>query len=219
MSEHSESEIDNTPLLHDPIEEVRNYSKGQLHVEADGVIIEEVALTVSTTDYPSLPSLTFRTWTLGLISCAILSYLNTFFSYRMEPLTITAISAQIAALPVGHFMAATIPNKIMAVPFTTWRFSLNPGPFNVKEHVLITIFANAGSGFGSGPAYAIGIANIVKAFYKRSISFVACLLLVLTTGVHYSWPGSLFKLPIVFCFLLCPKINIQSLIVADLDES
>jgi OPT oligopeptide transporter protein len=30
--------------------------------------------------------------------------------------------------------------------------SLNPGPFTIKEHVIITIMANV----GSGPAYAVG---------------------------------------------------------------
>ncbi|KAJ7569002.1 hypothetical protein O6H91_01G056800 [Diphasiastrum complanatum] len=194
MVEHSESEIDTNPLLHGP--EAKTYSQDQSRVEtaSDHAIIEEVALTVSTTDDPSLPVWTFRTWTLGLISCVILSYLNTFFGYRTEPLTVTAISAQIAALPVGHFMAAVLPSKIIAFPFTNWRFSLNPGPFNVKEHVLITILANAGTGFGTGPAFAIGIVNIVKVFYKRSISFVACLLLVLTTQVlGYGWAGLLRK--------------------------
>ncbi|KAJ7569007.1 hypothetical protein O6H91_01G057000 [Diphasiastrum complanatum] len=220
MSEHSESEIDTTPLLHDP-GEGHSYSKGQSHVEAasDGVIIEEVALTVSTVDDPSLPVWTFRTWTLGLISCVILSYLNTFFGYRTEPLTVTAISAQIAALPVGHFMAATLPNKIIAIPFTTWRFSLNPGPFNVKEHVLITIFANAGSGFGSGPAYAIGIVNIVKAFYRRSISFVACLLLVLTTQVlGYGWAGLLRKYLVEPAHMWWPSNLVQVSIFRTLHE-
>jgi len=63
--------------------------------------------------------------------------------------------------------------------------SLNPGPFNMKEHVLITIFANAGSAFGSGSPYAVGIVNIIIAFYGRGISFYAAWLLIMTTQVSF----------------------------------
>ncbi|EFJ21321.1 hypothetical protein SELMODRAFT_232939 [Selaginella moellendorffii] len=136
--------------------------------------IEEVALTVPTTDDASLPVYTFRMWTLGLLSCALLAFINQFFSYRTEPLTVGVISAQIAALPLGRLMAAALPSAQLRLLGRS--FSLNPGPFNVKEHVLITIFANA----GAGGAYAIGIVNIVKAFYGRELSFVI-------TG--YGWAG------------------------------
>ncbi|KAE8776188.1 Oligopeptide transporter 4 [Hordeum vulgare] len=60
-------------------------------------------------------------------------------------------------------------------------WSLNPGPFNIKEHVLISIFANAGYAFGNGHAYAVGIVDIIRAFYRRSISFLAAWLLITTT--------------------------------------
>jgi len=62
-------------------------------------------------------------------------------------------------------------------------FSLNPGPFNMKEHVLISIFANAGFAFGGGNAYAISIIDIIRAFHHRHISFFTAWLLVITTQV------------------------------------
>lgn len=141
--------------------------------------IEQVALTVSTVDDPSIPVYTFRMWTLGILSCVLLAFLNQFFSYRREPLTITAISAQIAALPLGRIMAATLPTKLFKVPFTNWTWTMNPGPFSIKEHVLITIFANS----GAGGAYAINIVTIVKAFYKKKITFFVGLLITITTQV------------------------------------
>ncbi|KAI3842410.1 hypothetical protein MKW92_022584 [Papaver armeniacum] len=155
--------------------------------------IEEVRLTVSTTDDPTLPIWTFRMWVLGLISCAALSFINQFFSYRTAPLVITQITIQIASLPIGKFMAYALPTNKFYVP-GLGDCSLNPGPFNMKEHVLISMFANAGSGFGSGPAYAIGIVDIIKAFYKRKISFFTSLLLVITTQVlGYGWAGVMRK--------------------------
>lgn len=154
--------------------------------------IEEVRLTVPITDDPSLSALTFRTWFLGTISCFLLAFVNQFFSYRQNPLSVGSISAQILVLPIGHLMAATLPSKQIKFPFTNWSFSLNPGPFNMKEHVLITIFASCGS---SG-IYAVGIITIVKAFYHRTLHPLAAMLLVQTTQVHYmfTWVSELYML-------------------------
>ncbi|KAE8810434.1 Oligopeptide transporter 4 [Hordeum vulgare] len=116
---------------------------------------------------------------MGFLSFALLSFLNQFFAYRSEPIVISQISIQVVALPIGHFLAWVLLEKKFSV--FGRECSLNPGPFNVKEHVLISIFANAGASFGGGNAYAIGIVIIIKAFYKRNISFVTSLLLVITT--------------------------------------
>lgn len=136
-------------------------------------------MTVLPNDNPDLPALTFRTWVLGFASCCLLAFLNQFFGYRTNQLSIGTISAQIVVLPIGKLMAATLPTKPFKVPFTKWSFSLNPGPFNIKEHVLITIFATSGA---SG-VYALHIVTSVKAFYKREIHFGAAFLLALTTQV------------------------------------
>lgn len=92
--------------------------------------IEEVRLTVPITDDPTLPCLTFRTWVLGVLSCAALAFLNRFFGYRQNALSVTSVSAQILVLPLGKLMAATLPTKAIQILWTKWSFSLNPGPFN-----------------------------------------------------------------------------------------
>lgn len=145
--------------------------------------IEEVALVVPETDDPSLPVLTFRAWVLGLGSCVLLIFLNTFFTFRTQPLTISAILMQISVLPIGKFMAATLPTTEYSL--FGRRFSLNPGPFNMKEHVIITIFANCGVSIGGGDAYSIGAITVMKAYYKQSVNFLCALLLVLTTQVLF----------------------------------
>ncbi|KAJ7953135.1 putative Oligopeptide transporter [Quillaja saponaria] len=114
-------------------------------IDGENSPIEQVALTVSVTDDSSLPTFTFRTWILGTLACILLSFLNQFFYYRKEPLSITSISAQIAVVPLGHLMASTITERVF-FKGKKWEFTLNPGSFNVKEHVLITIFANSGAG-------------------------------------------------------------------------
>lgn len=146
--------------------------------DLDRSVVEEVELTVPKTDDPTLPVLTFRMWTLGLGACIILSFVNQFFWYRQMPLTITGISAQIAVVPLGHLMARVLPTR-MFLEGSKWEFCMNPGPFNVKEHVLITIFANS----GAGTVYATHILSAIKLYYKRSLPFLPAFLLMITTQV------------------------------------
>ncbi|KAK9988895.1 hypothetical protein SO802_029134 [Lithocarpus litseifolius] len=183
--------------------------------------IEEVRLTVANTDDPTLPMWTFRMWFLGLFSCALLSFLNQFFAYRIEPLVITQITVQVASLPIGRFMASVLPKTKFQIPgFGSRSFSLNPGPFNMKEHVLISIFANAGSAFGSGAAYAVGIVNIIKAFYHRNISFFAAWLLIITTQVlGYGWAGLLRKYVVEPAHMWWPATLVQVSLFRALHEN
>ncbi|KVI06748.1 Oligopeptide transporter OPT superfamily [Cynara cardunculus var. scolymus] len=186
--------------------------------DEDSVLIEQVRLTVATTDDPTLPVWTFRMWFLGILSCAILSFLNTFFAYRTEPLIISMISVQVATLPLGRFMASALPtNKFVVLG---QEFFLNPGPFNMKEHVLISIFANAGSAFGSGTAYAVGIVDIIRAFYHRKISFLAGWILVITTQVlGYGWAGVLRKYVVDPAHMWWPSSLVQVSLFRALHET
>ncbi|KAJ9166438.1 hypothetical protein P3X46_021194 [Hevea brasiliensis] len=182
--------------------------------------IEQVRLTVPDTDDPSLPVWTFRMWFLGLFSCCLLSFLNQFFAYRTEPLIITQITVQVATLPIGRFMAAVLPKRKFNIPgFGAREFCLNPGPFNVKEHVLITIFANAGSAFGAGSAYAVGIVNIIKAFYGRNISFFSSWILIISTQVlGYGWAGLLRKYVVEPAHMWWPGTLVQISLFTTLHE-
>lgn len=173
--------------------------------------IEEVRLTVTNSDDRSLPVWTFRMWFLGVLSCVTLSFLNQFFSYRTEPLIITQITVQVATLPIGRFMATVLPSRRFHITGLGNReFSLNPGPFNMKEHVLISIFANAGSAFGIGSPYAVGIINIIKAFYEKNISFFAAWVLVITTQVlGYGWAGLLRKYVVEPAHMWWPSTLVQ----------
>jgi hypothetical protein len=82
-------------------------------------------------------------------------------------------------------MASTLTERVFFKE-RKWEFTLNPGPFNVKEHVLITIFANS----GAGNVYAIHIVSAVKIFYKKNLTFLAALVIVITTQVlGFGWAG------------------------------
>lgn len=158
--------------------EIDSRSAVDMEKEDDRCLIEQVELTVPKTDDPTLPVLTFRMWVLGLVSCILLSFVNQFFWYRTQPLTVSAISAQIAVVPLGHFMARVLPTRSF-FQGTRLEFTMNPGPFNVKEHVLITIFANC----GAGTVYASHILTAVKLLYKRKLTFLPAFIVMLTTQV------------------------------------
>ncbi|XP_019179271.1 PREDICTED: oligopeptide transporter 5-like [Ipomoea nil] len=151
--------------------------------------IEEVRLTVPITDDPTMPCVTFRTWVLGVTSCVILAFLNQFFGYRQNAIYVSSVPAQIVVLPMGKLMAAYLPTKVVQIPGTKWSFSLNPGPFNMKEHVLITIFASSGSNF----SYAVTIITMMKAFYHRDIHPLAALLLTFSTQMLGYGLAGIFK--------------------------
>ncbi|KAL6544566.1 oligopeptide transporter [Orobanche minor] len=164
--------------------------------------IEQVWLTVPPTDDPSLPALTFRTWLIGLSSCIMLAFINQFFDYRQNSLSISPVIAQIISLPLGKFLAKVLPTTKFTVPLIDWSFSFNPGPFNLKEHVLITIFASCGS---SG-VYAVNIVTIVKAFYHRQLHPVPAWLLAQTTQMlGYGWAGIFRKILVDSPYMWWPE--------------
>jgi len=69
---------------------------------------------------------------------------------------------------------------------TVFGVSLNPGPFTVKEHVIVTIMASV----GAGPAYATDIIAVQRVFYNQNPSFGYQWLLVMSTQlIGYSLGG------------------------------
>ncbi|KAJ7159688.1 small oligopeptide transporter [Mycena filopes] len=119
----------------------------------------EVRSAVANTDDPEMPVTTFRTWVIGLVWAIIIPGLNQFFFFRFPSVTITAIVAQLLSFPVGRAAAAYIPN------WTVFGVRLNPGPFTVKEHVLIT------ASVGAGSAYATDIVAVQRVYYSQIYNF------------------------------------------------
>jgi hypothetical protein len=103
---------------------------------------EEVAANVSNKDDPNMSVLTFRSWFLGLAFTCLLSFVNQFFWYRTSPLVIGVLVAQLLSHLFGKLLARFLPKKKFQI--FRWHFSLNPGPFTVKEHCIITTMASAG---------------------------------------------------------------------------
>ncbi|KAI3898502.1 hypothetical protein MKW92_041619 [Papaver armeniacum] len=92
--------------------------------EINDAPIELVRLTVPITDDPTLPCITFRTWFLGITSCALLAFLGQFFGYCQNPLSLSSVCIQIVVLPIGKIMAATLPMKSITIPFTNRKMNI-----------------------------------------------------------------------------------------------
>jgi len=148
----------------------------------------EVRASVASIDDPTMPVNTFRTWFLGLLYTILISGLNQFFSMRYPSVVITGITAQLTSLPLGKLLERTLPTTRFRTFGFVW--SLNPGPFNIKEHVIITVMANV----VVGGAYATDIIATQKVFYGQQLSFSYQIMLNLSTQIiGFSLGGLLRK--------------------------
>ncbi|KAJ1930434.1 hypothetical protein IWQ60_000300 [Tieghemiomyces parasiticus] len=145
-----------------------------------------VRAVVSNRDDPTLPTLTVRVWILGLSFLVILSVVNQFFWFRETPIGLGGVIVLLLSYPMGKFMAWSMPHRTVRLRPFPWSFELNPGPFSIKEHVLVSIVANS----GAGTAYAIDVIVIKRLFYKTEMAFATSLLLLLTSQlVGYGLAG------------------------------
>jgi OPT family oligopeptide transporter len=90
---------------------------------------------------------------------------------------ITSIVAQLVSYPCGLLLALILPTH----QFSTfgYKWSFNPGPFNMKEHALITIMANVS--FAQGAAYSTFGLEALIGFYKKDYGWGFALLFTITT--------------------------------------
>ncbi|KAH9955915.1 OPT oligopeptide transporter protein-domain-containing protein [Russula dissimulans] len=119
----------------------------------------EVRAAVANTDDPTMIVNTFRVWLIGLLFAMVTSAFNTVFSMRYPTTNIGVLFILLITLPFGKFMAWILPKRRISA--CGYSFSLNPGPFNIKEHALIVVMGNIAS---SGSAVT-GIASNVRILY------------------------------------------------------
>ncbi|KAF8195689.1 OPT oligopeptide transporter [Mycena galopus ATCC 62051] len=131
----------------------------------------EVRSAVANTDDPTIPVSTIRAWTLGLIWAIIVPGLNQFFFFRYPSVTVTGIIAQLLSFPLGRLWARVVPN------YKIFGMELNPGPFTIKEHVLVTIMATV----GYSSAYATDIIAVQRVYYNQIYNFSFQWLVVMST--------------------------------------
>ena len=120
----------------------------------------EVRAVVDPTDDPSISASTFRAWFLGLLLTVVFTGVNQLFTLRYPTIILYSYVSQVVALPLGKGLEKILPTREFSL--FGYRFSLNPGPFNQKEHMLITVMANVGYGGYLGTAYTTNIFTVLK---------------------------------------------------------
>ncbi|KZT68237.1 small oligopeptide transporter [Daedalea quercina L-15889] len=133
--------------------------------------LEFVRSAVANTDDFDMPASTIRTWVIGVIWAMIIPGMNQFFFFRYPSVSVTSYVALLLSFPVGRLWARFMPKvKVLGL-------SLNPGPFTIKEHVLITIMA----GVGASSAYATDIIAVQRVYYNQEYNFIYQWMVVMST--------------------------------------
>ncbi|KAG2015329.1 peptide transporter MTD1 [Coprinopsis cinerea AmutBmut pab1-1] len=196
----------------------------------------EVRASVSNIDDPDMPAMTIRMWVVGLVLCMASSAVNVFFNFRSPAPSIVPLVLLLLSYPIGKFLAFTLPITTYRIPLPyipsrflpasmpnvlsrilrpltfphAIEFSLNPGPWNIKEHVLVYIMANV----AVGSPYALNAIVVLEVFYEFKTGYWFSLVLVLATQLtgfglagmcrrFLVWPASMvWPQNLVACTLL-----------------
>ncbi|KAF8628146.1 hypothetical protein AX15_004065 [Amanita polypyramis BW_CC] len=201
-------------------------------IEEEDSPFPEVRASVSNIDDPDMPAMTIRMWFVGLFLCVAGGALNVFFNFRSPAPTVVPLVLLLISYPIGKFLAFSLPITSYRVPLPyispsslptplvrllrpltfphAVEFSLNPGPWNIKEHVLVYIMANV----AVGSPYAINAIVTSQQYYGLQVDYWFQLVLVLATQLtgfglaglcrrFLVWPASMvWPQNLVACTLL-----------------
>lgn len=135
-----------------------------------------------------------------------------YYTFRSPAPSVAPLALVLVSYPVGKFLAFVVPTRTYRLP--RWlggvEFSLNPGPWNIKEHVLVYIMANV----AVTPPYALNAIVVLQVYYGIAYGFGFDVTLVLATQLtgfglaglcrrFLVWPASMvWPQNLVACTLL-----------------
>lgn len=175
-NQHSDSRSSKNPITNTEVIEIEDddfsFVEGNITLMNNSPY-PEVREVVPNTDDPSIRINHWRTWIMTTIFVIVFAAVNQFFSLRYPSLTINFLVAQVVAYPVGKFLAKILPN----IKFKYSWFDLNPGPYTIKEHGMLTICV----ALTSSTAYAMNILISQTNFFNKEFGLGYEILLVWTT--------------------------------------
>lgn len=150
-----------------------------------------------------MPINTIRAWVLGMLLTTIASGLNCLFALRQPAITITSLTVQLVAYPLGVGWYLAMPKRQFRLFGRS--FSLNPCEFNVKEHTLIVVMANVN--VAGGVAYATDTITAQRGFYGQDFGWGFNLLLCISTQMlGYGLAGIFRKVLVWPCKMIRPNL-------------
>ncbi|ODV80917.1 OPT superfamily oligopeptide transporter [Suhomyces tanzawaensis NRRL Y-17324] len=133
----------------------------------------EVRAAVSVEVDPNVHLNHWRSWFMVTVFVIVFAGVNQFFSLRYPSISISYVVAQIISFPIGKALAKLPDIRFKHAPF----FNLNPAPFGIQEHALLTIIVS----LTASSAYAMNILIATTNFYHIDVSVGYQILLVLTS--------------------------------------
>ncbi|KAH9941493.1 OPT oligopeptide transporter [Amylocystis lapponica] len=98
---------------------------------------------VSLDDDPAMIIHTFRMWFIGVGLAVFGAVLGMLFQFRPQVISVSALFLQLLAYMLGRAFEFFIPGPGSRFHTGNWFWNfMNPGPFNIKEHVASQIMAN-----------------------------------------------------------------------------
>ncbi|EQL00422.1 small oligopeptide transporter, OPT family protein [Ophiocordyceps sinensis CO18] len=132
---------------------------------------QEVRAAVRNSDGGEVAN-TLRAWIIGLFFGS-----NRSHSIRSPVISLPAIVVQLLAYPIGCLWARVVPKRVFTTLGTTW--TLNTGPFTIKEHVVVTLMSNVSIG-GAYSTDAL-VALQAKPFYNVNLGWGFAVLFTLSS--------------------------------------
>ncbi|KAJ2516973.1 hypothetical protein H4217_004243, partial [Coemansia sp. RSA 1939] len=130
--------------------------------EPENSPFEVVRTAVSNTDDSSMPSMSFRTHILGIFFVCLISFVNQFYWERDNPIALNLLIVQLLCYPMGVGLAWILPKRTWN--FFGYKWTMNPGPFTIKEHVLVSLMSNASAFM----ALTVDVFAVLRLYYNPS---------------------------------------------------
>ena len=122
--------------------------------------------------------------------------------------------AQLTALPLGKVLEWTLPTTRFRAFGLSW--SLNPGPFSIKEHVVITVMANIAVEI----PFSLTILAVLQFFYKRPPSYSYQIMLVVSTQLIGLSMGGLLRQFVVWpAAMIWPRVLVECAVFTTLHKN
>ncbi|KAI0173456.1 OPT family small oligopeptide transporter [Hypoxylon sp. FL1284] len=137
---------------------------------------EEVRAAVRNTDGGEIAS-TLRAWILGMIFVTLGSGLNMLLSMRSPQVNFPALVVVLLVYPIGCLWAKVMPTRVFNTFGVEW--TLNPGPFTIKEHVVVTLMSNVSIAYAYSTDALLALQG--KPFYNLNLGWGFALIFTLSS--------------------------------------
>lgn len=157
---------------------------------------EEAARKVlSLDDDPTLPAITFRALFLGLGFAAFGASLAQIYYFKPQTINVSQNFLLIITYFFGQAMAKFLPSRGI------FRY-INPGPFNIKEHVVILVTATT----AASSAIAIQVISVQDLYYNNKMNAgIAIFTLLGSQLMGYGFAGILQGITVFPSICLWPS--------------